>query len=351
MSLATYWKIASASEPANYTWTMDQQTRAVGGITPYSGIDAVNPIDSVGANIGYSATATTTPITATYANEEVVTYFVTDVTKTFSIPTGMTQKYALANAPLGPTGASFDALQVTSGRVGSKSSTISGNKARNWASQQIVLRVVPPVTVIFRDDFNRADGVVGNGWTMSHDNGFGCAQGISANRYFDTSHWDGACWITRSDIVVSGNFALYSEFSGASLINGRDGTNLTLAFKGATGHGDGYGLLVDASGLLLPNLAIVDASAIKASTTFSLNNTDTYATEMDYDYAMNWWDVYVWNKTTGQIKPSSPTLSFHNGGAPYTPTASGSNWSIDWNHNGSATDDTAYNYVYQVSTF
>ena len=349
VALISYWKVTTATEPSSYTWTVDQQTRAVGGITPYSGVDVTNPIDSFGVNTGFGTSATTSSVTASLANEQVVAFFATDVNKALSIPTGMTEKYNLANAPLGPTTAADDMVQTSSGTVSSKSSTITGNKARNWATQQIVLRVVPPVTTAFRDDFTRADGAVGNGWTMAQDNGHGCTQGISNSRYFNTSHWDGACWITRSDIAVSTNFALYTEFSGAGLINGRDGTNLMLFFRGVTGHGDGYGLVIDAGGVTSPNLIIMDNQVFRATGSYSFNNTDTFAVEMDYNYAMNWWDMYVWNKTIGS-KPAAPTISFHNGGNAYTPIASGSVWSIDWNHNGSGIDDTAYTYVYQVSS-
>jgi len=33
VSLVTHWKIAGASEPSNYSWTVNTQTRAVGGIS------------------------------------------------------------------------------------------------------------------------------------------------------------------------------------------------------------------------------------------------------------------------------------------------------------------------------
>ena len=53
VALISYWKTAGASEPSNYKWTIDTQTRAVGGITPYSGVDASNPIDVAAGNTGF----------------------------------------------------------------------------------------------------------------------------------------------------------------------------------------------------------------------------------------------------------------------------------------------------------
>jgi hypothetical protein len=75
-----------------------------------------------------------------------VTLFGVDVGKSanagayFTQPTGMTERYDLSDTPFGPSNASDDVTQATAGNSGSNSSTISGNKARNWVAQQIALR-------------------------------------------------------------------------------------------------------------------------------------------------------------------------------------------------------------------
>lgn len=148
VTLISYWKAVGTSEPVTYTWTIDEQTKAVGGITPYSGVDAINPIDSVAGNTGFGTIATTTAITASAANEEIVTLFATDVNKTFSTPSGMTQKYSLAHVNAGPLTAAYDVTQVNSGTVASKSTNIAGNKSRNWSSQAIALRL-PSQSIAF----------------------------------------------------------------------------------------------------------------------------------------------------------------------------------------------------------
>lgn len=140
VSLISYWKIAGASEPSTYTWTIDQQTRAVGGIVPYTGVDTANPIDAVAGNIGLSTAANTASVTTNAANEAVVALFATDVTKPFTVPAGMAQKFTLSNGSLGPTELVADELQTAAGSTGIKTSSISGNKARSWSSQLIALR-------------------------------------------------------------------------------------------------------------------------------------------------------------------------------------------------------------------
>jgi hypothetical protein len=148
VALISYWKVAGASEPSTYTWSIDEQTKAVGGITPYSGVDAVNPIDTAAGSSGFGTLATTSAVTTTAANEEIIAFFATDVNKSFSTPTGMTQKYNLAHTSAGPSMAADDVIQAVAGSAGSKSSTITGNKQRNWVAQQIALRKVPEVPVV-----------------------------------------------------------------------------------------------------------------------------------------------------------------------------------------------------------
>ncbi len=176
VSLVSYWKIAGASEPSTYTWTIDGQTTAEGSITPYSGIDFSNPIDSFAGNYGFGTIATTASAIASSDNSMVVALFAADIGKStnagtyFSPVSGMTEKHDVSNVPFGPSIAADEALLAIAGFVNSKSTTISGNKARNWASQQIVLNPIPLNTA---DNFNaygdeNLSGLNGGtGWTSA----------------------------------------------------------------------------------------------------------------------------------------------------------------------------------------
>ena len=73
ISIVSYYRIASASEPSNYTWTIDHQTTAKGEISRYTGVDTTNPIDASAGNIGFGTVATTTPLTTSANNEQIVT--------------------------------------------------------------------------------------------------------------------------------------------------------------------------------------------------------------------------------------------------------------------------------------
>ncbi len=161
VSVVSYWKIASASEPASYTWTITPQTRAVGGITRYTGVDPTNPIDVASSNIGHGTTASALSITTGSSNEEIITLFAMDsgLTNTghFSTPAGMTEKYDTSNTPMGPSTAEDDVMQVASGASGSKSATISGIVQRNWVAQAIALRRVTPGIAFDNSTLNTAN--------------------------------------------------------------------------------------------------------------------------------------------------------------------------------------------------
>lgn len=228
IGIVSFWKAAGASEPANYTWTLSPQTRAQGGITTYSGVDTSNPIDAAAGNFNRSKIATTSPITTTDANEEVVALFALHVGSNnfagdfFSAPSGMTEKYDGSNTTAGPTVASFGAIQVAAGVAGSKSSTISGNpnQQRDWVSQQIALRRVPATTLSsglisywkFDESSGDAADASGNGKTLTNNNAATFASGkinngtqlVRANSqyfsrtnggYYDVTAGTVSCWV------------------------------------------------------------------------------------------------------------------------------------------------------------
>ena len=51
-----FWKVAGASEPSSYTFTLSRASSIAAGILAYSGVDNVTPIDDI---IGYTSAATT----------------------------------------------------------------------------------------------------------------------------------------------------------------------------------------------------------------------------------------------------------------------------------------------------
>jgi len=72
-TLAVYWHLAGASEPATYTWAFDASIEGEAWVSDYSGVDTVSPIDvETGAVDPQSATSYATPSLKTIAANTLV---------------------------------------------------------------------------------------------------------------------------------------------------------------------------------------------------------------------------------------------------------------------------------------
>jgi hypothetical protein len=239
ISIVSYYKITTASEPSNYTWSIDHQTTAKGEISQYSGINSSNPIDTSSGNSGFGTLATTTPVTTSSANEQIVTLFGVDVGKNsnagayFTQPTGMTERYDLSNTPFGPSNASDDVVQATagnSGYSGSNSSTISGNKARNWVAQQIALRA-PSHHVSVETGANGSTGLYNAGPTEN----FTFSKSVStsstllmvhsSNSYTIGATYDGITMSVATSAIVTSGQGYGQSPSTWYLVNPPSGTH------------------------------------------------------------------------------------------------------------------------------
>ena len=91
-----YYKVATSSEPASYTWNIaGSETYGIGTIQVYRGADTTSPINAHGATTPISGTSYQAPsITTTVADTRLVTFFVArNGTATWTPPTGMTEAY------------------------------------------------------------------------------------------------------------------------------------------------------------------------------------------------------------------------------------------------------------------
>jgi len=94
LRFVTYYKVAGASEPASYSWTLggSSTSGAVGGIGSFSGVSNSSPINAEGGNTTpYAYTHTANSITTTSANTMVVSSHGFPSSSPFSPPTGMTE--------------------------------------------------------------------------------------------------------------------------------------------------------------------------------------------------------------------------------------------------------------------
>ena len=127
-----WYKVAGASEPANYTWTFGTSGAAAGGISAFYGIKTstapgpVNVADTT-PQTANSGTVTATSITTTTNNALVLAFFAARSNTTFTQATGMTELYEAAAS--GGMGIATDSMiQITAGGTGNKTSTVTSSR-------------------------------------------------------------------------------------------------------------------------------------------------------------------------------------------------------------------------------
>ena len=169
--LTTYFRVATGSEPASYTWNFSaSHSGAGGGIAAFSGVDTANPIVSSASLVenGNTALTHTAPSITAGTDDMLVTAHEYQSSGTWTPPSGMTEavdKYSAA-----ATGASGVSLEMnylllnSAGATGTKVATASGN-GDEGASQSLALR---SAIVCFTDNFN---GALSGNWIMANESG------------------------------------------------------------------------------------------------------------------------------------------------------------------------------------
>lgn len=210
----------------------------------------------------------------------------------------------------------------------------------------------PTSTILFSDDFHRADGSeIGNGWE-TRCNGSGASVALQGGRLVFSGIIFGDCLYWRSDITQTNGISITSIFNGSTLGTDRwfirgigvrgnpSGSYADLVY--------GYGVRTDSDGTGV--LQIIDKGNVLASGSYFFNDGDTtYVLEVQISAApQNWMDVYIWNQSTG-VKPSEPTIKFHNEGENYTPIASGNAFYIGYGSDAYANSRLS-NTDYQVKS-
>ncbi len=154
--LVVYQKVAGASEPTNYTWTLLCTLTcstygfqaAVGGIASFSGVDTATPIEvEDGQFTTLSRDQFTPSVTTTVANTMLVTSHSLPNNNLWQNPppSGLTQAFQL-RTPSEMIQVSY-ALQATAGATGQKQATDSGGDAIDIGNAHI-LALRPQCAVI-----------------------------------------------------------------------------------------------------------------------------------------------------------------------------------------------------------
>ena len=134
-----YYKVAAASEPTSYTWTLMSAVANSAGIARYSGVNVSQPLDGTASSAsGASSTTATLPgVATTVANARLIGCMAANssaATLLITRPPGMTEAWNLA----GKRQELADEVLVVTGATGSRSWAF--NSSREWAGWLVALR-------------------------------------------------------------------------------------------------------------------------------------------------------------------------------------------------------------------
>jgi hypothetical protein len=117
-----WWKLAGASEPASYAWTISGAPWVDIGLVAYKSVNQASPIDvSAGRDAGTTTAPTTPSVTTTGPNELVVALYVNFESGSWTPGSGMTERYDF------DSNEATDVVQASAGATGAKTSTNSSS--------------------------------------------------------------------------------------------------------------------------------------------------------------------------------------------------------------------------------
>lgn len=155
--LNTYSKVAGASEPASYSWTIGVNTGAAGGILSFSGVNTASPIDVSGGQqvIGTTTSIVAPSVNTTEVNTMLVTFHCVTSSGTagsaWTPPTGMTEAVDISSESAN-TGESLGinyVVQAAAGATGTKTAMMSGHNELFGLGQILALRPLKQNDIFF----------------------------------------------------------------------------------------------------------------------------------------------------------------------------------------------------------
>ncbi len=142
-SLAVYYKVAGASEPASYTWSFNSSAGSAGGIQAFSGIDTASPVDvEAGVNTASGLAIGAPSVNTRFANDMLVTSHSFASAASFTPPAGMAEGFDVASNSAGSGGDAIEGCyqrQAATGATGARGATAS-NDADTGNSHTLALK-------------------------------------------------------------------------------------------------------------------------------------------------------------------------------------------------------------------
>jgi hypothetical protein len=254
MAQLVYWRVATASEPASYSWSFTPSARANGTAASFRAVLASNPIDAVaGAGMTTNTNGFTAPaVTTTVANTMLVGMFsIDDGTTSFTPPPDMIERVDTATSagPNGVTASLATALFAGPGNSGSRTAT-SLSPGRGVAT-----------LVSLRPDPNYAPPVGGF-------NAFDTSTAAGATTGVIRTKIAGASFSLAIVALDATRTSVLTNFSGEVTVELLDGSNNAGALDAASGCRSSWTTIQVAS----PNPAFASGDNGRISVGFTVAN-------------------------------------------------------------------------------
>jgi len=322
------YKVVTASEPSNYTWSFSSAVNVAAGIVDYSGVTPTWPIDAYSAATGNGATMTAPSIVTTAATDELLARFAGLGNNDWTVPTGMSQIWDLDSGPTSTDANAWLADEALSGSGATGSVSTPQFVSGSWDGGLAALYPAPAPTITgttyYVDSANGNDSNTGTSASAAW-------QHISKVESFITSPGlnpgdgvlfkGGDTWDEKFDVSgVTGSATspiVFSSYgSGRPVIDGQGSRNYCIDAINTTAkyltfnnfeceHAKQYGVTFQTSGGTMPgitvqNFYIHDTGPGCASKNGACVGTDdgNYRNQLDFeDFSQGSDGVHLINNT------------------------------------------------------
>jgi hypothetical protein len=140
----TYYRVAGASEPTSYSWSLGSNRVASGGIAAYSGVNQTVPIDATATASGASGNASVPSATTSVPGDQVLAVASFGATATVTPDASTTERFSVSSSS--NTSELADFAQASAGATSVKTVTPSVSSGV-WLAETIALRDASQATL------------------------------------------------------------------------------------------------------------------------------------------------------------------------------------------------------------